>query len=142
MDSTHQSKEVSMKRVECNITIGDKFINIEPNAQGEPVVKFHGELSGQELAMINVFTQTIRCLTTQRPIDHYFNPTITDEDANQIVKCEWLRSGKLVVRQTNYGKKFQHALTVSEALTKRRIFTCPRYLLRQLPRRRSAGEDS
>lgn len=130
-----------MAKIECNLTIGDKFINLEPNDGNEIICRIHGQLTEQELATVNVITQTLKCFVTQRNIDYYFNPTITDEDRTEIAKCEWMRSGRLVVRAANYHKRYQHATTVSEAMQRTRVFTCPRFLLKQLPRKRSTAKQ-
>ncbi len=126
-----------MKKIECNLTIGNDFIFIKSKPSGECLIQMSGQqFTAQELAAANVIAQTLRCLQTGRPIDHYFNPTVNDSDEQKIVKCEWLRSGKLTVRDMNASKRHKHADTVEQALERQRVFTCMFPLFRKLPRRR------
>jgi len=131
------------RNVECNLTIGDKFVFIKPNGDGECSVNMAGQgFNTEELAMVNVIARTIHCFMLSVPINHYFNPVTDLSREGELVKLEWLRSGKLLLRDKHASKKYQHASTIDEAMVRRRVFTCPRYLYMRLPPCRPKRKDS
>lgn len=124
-----------MKLYEWNLSINDTFVRLRAEEGKEPVLQTTGILDANELAAVACVTQTLRCLTMGRHIGHNFNPTVSDEDRYQLVKCRWERSGKLKeIGPTD--KKFHYAENVEAAMCMVRIFTCTRMVLVQLPRRR------
>ena len=126
-----------MSKMECNLTIKDKFVFIRPNKDGSGcVVQMDGRFTDEELAAINVISRTIACLCDDTQLGPYFNPTLSEAYDSQTVKVEWLRSGRLVLRSVAPDKRFRHANTVEEAVLRERVFTCERRLYRVLPKRR------
>lgn len=124
----------SQQKIECNLTIGDKFVFIKPDKNGECQINMAGQqFSVEEIAIVNVVAKTIRCFLLGVPINHYFNPVTDASRENELVKLEWLRSGRLLLRNEHANKKYQHAATIDEAMVRRRVFTCPRYLHVRLP---------
>ncbi len=120
--------------IECNLTIGDKFVFIKPNKDGECQVSMAGQgFNVEEIAAVSVIARTIRCFVLGIPINHYFNPVTDASRENELVKLEWLRSGKLLVRDEHASKKYSHAATIDEAIVRKRVFTCPRRLYVRLP---------
>lgn len=127
-------------KAEVNIYLGDKFITIagsDDTNNGVPVIKMDATLTQQELSFINIVGESLRCLINEKNIDHHYNPTITAEDQQRILKCEWLRSGRLVIRDEKFSGHFRHADTVEIAMTRKRVFTCTMAVYKQLPRKRA-----
>lgn len=128
-------------KMECNLTIGDKFVFIKPSADGTGcVVQMDGQFTDEEVAAVNIISRTIACLRDDTMLGPYFNPTLNEVDDSRLMKVEWLRSGKLVLRTVAPGKRFRHAYTVEEAMQRDRVFTCERRLYRVLPKRRRKDE--
>lgn len=94
-------------------------------------------LSPNEVTAVSIFSETLRCLSQGKPLDLHFKPLENPADRTTIYLCKWLKSGRLQVKSENYGKRYQHADSVDEALIRKRTFTCSRATFCQIPPRRA-----
>lgn len=124
-----------MKKYENNLTMGSTFVRIMAVEGSQPMMESNGILTTNEAAAVNAIMQVLRCLSLNRFIDQAFNPTVSDEDRAEMVKCRWERSGKLACIGLA-TKTFMHANSVEEAMQRNRIFTCTRAVYNQTPKRR------
>lgn len=122
--------------ITCNITLeSEAFIQIECGKDGMPTMRSSGTLNANESAAVHAVMETMRCLSTGKNIDHHFNPTINTEDDHTLMQCMWERSGRLKIVGPA-KKRFMHADTPDAAMSRRRVFTCTKFVLRSLPTRR------
>lgn len=95
-------------------------------------------LSGNETTAVSVATEIVRCLNTGKPIDRHFAPMEDDAVGQQLMRCMWKRNGALEIVSDREVRKYNHASTVTEALERRRVFTCVRSLYNRLPTSRGS----
>ena len=123
-------------KLQANIYIGDILIRITGVPEKECIIEMSGPVTSNELSAIHCIAETVRCLKNNKPIDYHFNPMITEEDQSKFYKCEWMRSGRLIIRDANPSRMWQHATTRSQAISRTRVFTCPVSIYKQLPARK------
>ena len=131
-------------KIEINIIIGDTFsqvTNQTPGLGGVLSVRVpqNATFSPDEFAAINVIAETARCLVSHVKIDRHFNPVqenVGTNPANLIVKCEWLKSGNLKLRQSPANKKFAHTEDFAVACDRTGVFTTTMAIYEQLPKKR------
>lgn len=124
--------------IECNLSIGDKFVSIEAKPGAEPRVRQTEILDANEHAALHAIVEVVRCLSTGKYVDHHFNPTLRESDSGVIVKCKWQKSGNLTLLARDVKKRFQHARNRDEAMRRHRVFTCDMNTYRLLPSRRTS----
>lgn len=127
-------------KIEWNLWVNEYGgISIKGEAGLEPVIEVRaGELSATEHAALNFVVEIARCLLIGKSIDHTFNPTKTLEriqEEEQLVRCRWLKSGKLIM-MNECSKRWKHAATIEEAISRQRVFTCTRNVYDSMPKRR------
>jgi hypothetical protein len=120
------------KETRVSVIFGNRIAEIACVHGKDPVVRMHDTLSADEAALINVIMESVRCLSTGKSIDRYFNPTADNAKQDELVHMEWDRHGKLLYKGMAEDK-FLHASTVQEAVRRRRKFTCFRSLVNKLP---------
>jgi hypothetical protein len=130
-------------KIEWNLWIDDtKGLQVRGQSGEEPVIDFYkGEISPDQMAAMNYVVEIARCLLQGRTIDSHFNPTKKLEaliEEEKLVRCQWMKSGKLVMIVEHETKRWKHAETVAEALGKERVFTCTRQVFDACPKRRPA----
>jgi len=128
-----------MPSVECILNLsGIKNIIINADKNGKVKIGRTESLSDQDLALIFIITQGIRCYSRGIEIENYFDPYHKTKEVlhDPLYKCEWMESGKLKLRNENYNKKFKHANTPEEALKRHRIFTCNKSVYDLTPKTR------
>lgn len=138
-----------LPRYQCNITLPGKFR--DSSSSGEIFVRIQllgtdwtiacaSELTANQLAAVHVIQKTLEQLSYGSPIDRYFNPTLHVDANKRLVKCKWRRSGKLVLLENESTpgslKRYQHAETPDEAITRRGVFTCTQLTYSLLPKQR------
>lgn len=116
-------------------------ISITGNDGFEPVLKQTGELDANTHAAVHCVMEVARCLMRGVSINHYFNPTMSEDTAEVWVKCQWMRSGKLFLI-SDTTKKYHHCLNVEQAMMQKRIFTCTRNLYNLIPKRRPSSKSA
>jgi hypothetical protein len=96
------------------------------------------------MALVNVICHSIRAMSKNVTLDRYFNPysnygstsestqASDQEDTALYAKVEWTRAGYLK-RRGWIVRPFKHAETVSEALSRSGVFSCPEHLVDMLP---------
>lgn len=94
-----------------------------------------GSYTQEQLAALNIIFETAKCLESGRSLDRHFNP-VQGENKYQLVKCEWLASGNLVLRDEKATKHYQHAESTEEAMKRRGVFTTMLDIFNNLPKRR------
>lgn len=127
-----------MKSAFIVVTLEDsKTISIETKQDGRLSIASE-RLNEQQLFLVNVIAQATRCYCKGIDIDTYFDPfRVTEKQStDKLYKCEWMRSGKLILRDDNCKKKFKHADTVEEAFTRQRVFTCMSSVYSVMPKMR------
>jgi hypothetical protein len=129
-----------MRQIEWNLYFNQDAICAVINGREgiEPTLKLTGDVDANTHATIHVIMEVARCLMNGQSINHYFNPTVVHSEEDEYVKCQWMRSGKLV-SSGKADKKYMHADTVDEAMLRKRVFTCTRHLYSLMPKRRPAS---
>lgn len=110
-------------------------VTITSNNGMEPKLTIHGDVDANTHAAIHCLSEVARCLAQGISIPHYFNPTLGQQEVEVLVKCQWMRSGKLFCAGDT-SKKYHHCTTVEQAMMQRRVFTCTRSLYNLIPKRR------
>lgn len=126
------------KKYEANIYIGDSLVQIVADP-GEPI-KFTTltNLNGDELTAAHIIKEVFSCLLAGKSLDSHFNPFDNSDDDIVIVKCKWERNGNLsFIGETK--DKHLHAISVQDALDRKRIFTCSKALYKRIPMRRNGS---
>ena len=132
------------RAITCNLSLGTAFIQIKNEYAGEPLQMMSDKpLSVQEASAVHCIMQSLNALSSGKNVEAYFNPIPRDvmemeESRKVVVRCRWRRSGTLLIGTTPTTKKYLHATTVSEALSRKRAFTCTLLIANQLPVTRSA----
>lgn len=126
-----------MAKVEANIYIGEggDYIGVVA-IDGVVEIRHNGSFDLNAVNAVSVIANTCSALSTGKNIGAYWNPTITEEREEEIVKCRWLRSGKLQLISETPERKCNHATLVGDAVARGRTFTCTRRVYRQLPAKR------
>jgi len=115
-------------------------VTIVGNVGYEPIIKQSGDMDANTHAAVHCVLETARCLMRGISVKHYFNPTLEDETSEVLVKCQWMRSGKLYcIGETT--KKYHHCTKVDAAMMQKRTFTCTRNLYNLIPKRRPATKE-
>lgn len=129
-------------KIEASLYLGDNFIKIEqaPDGTNSLLVKSTGPggeatFNANEQNAITAIVNTLTALSSGKVIDQYFNPTHDEADDELVVKCEWMRSGKLRLHGVA-TRSFNFCNTTTAALGKNRMFTCPKRVYRNLPERK------
>lgn len=128
------------KDIEANLNIGPTFVQFD--VFGGAKVSGHGSLTGDELAGLAMINEILRRLRTGKLLTYDFDPIALTND-QEIVLCEWLKSGNLKINTTADGnyyhppRRWQHADTIEDATTRDRSFSCTLALAMLLPKRRS-----
>lgn len=113
------------------------------NISCESKISITGEVSSAEFQAGNLLANILRCLYHGLDIDNQFNPTKrVNIDDLTMVKCRWMRSGKLRIVEDPAPKRFLHADDIPEALSRHRNFTCSRKLYDSLPKIRYKTLDA
>lgn len=124
------------REVQVNIYFDkDRMLRLE--AEGEKIA-VHGMsmLEGQELSFAFIIKEALNCLLRGKDINLHFSPADTEEDEHILYKCQWLKGGGIRVIDDHATERWRHANNLSEALERKRIFTCSRALFKKLPLRR------
>lgn len=125
------------------VYLGSKIAEVHAHEGQEPVIRCPEPFDGNEFAALSCIAETVRAWAGGRNIDRYFNPTQKSKAEDLVlVLCMWERSGKLVVKDETPDRKYCHADTVEQAVASKRSFTCYRYLLPELPKRRDVDHGS
>ncbi len=113
----------------------DRMVRLETEGRD---IKVHGMslLEGQELSFVFIVKEALNCLVRGKEINLHFNPIDYEEDESILYKCQWERGGGLRVIDDHATAQWRHAATISEALSRKRNFTCTRALYKRLPQRR------
>lgn len=128
---------LARKDIEANIQIGNAFCQFTP--LGDIII--NGELTSDQMAGIAMINEILRRLRSGRLVQYDFDPIMLDNE-ERLVHCEWLKSGNLKIHKNNDGsleiptRRWNHAWTRAEAMSRARGFTCTLSLLQMLPRRR------
>ena len=126
-------------QITCNLTIGESFVRMEAPGKGRPLAIMQvGELNENEHAAASAILEVLRALNTGQKITRYFNPSKKKETI--MIKCQWSRHGYLKIKEDPAPKKYQHALTIEEAMNRHRNFTCDKTLYEDLPKKRFSYE--
>jgi hypothetical protein len=103
-------------------------------------------LTADEMAAIAHVSELLRRLRTGKVITYDFDP-LAFQDGERMISCEWLPSGNLKLNMDDSGenprqvnKRYDHAFSISQAMSKHRTFTCSLNLYMMLPRRRAPHE--
>lgn len=94
-------------------------------------------LTKDEMAAVAVFAQVMSKLRYGKLV--HYNIKLDDfEDDDELVKCEWLRSGNLKLH--GVANKIWNLVETKEvAAVQKGVFTCTRGFYKSLPRRRKTG---
>lgn len=116
----------------CTLFLPGGMAKIE---YGQVEIVLHGrKLSSHELAAIATINEMVERLKNGH-FTSYEADLKSFENPNEIMKCEWLRSGNLKVHgPTNSSYRF--VITVPMAIAEKRTFTCYRAMLAELPKAR------
>lgn len=137
MGSGGSRTAASDKDIEGNIQIGNAFCQF--TTMGDVV--FNGEVTSDQMAALAMINEILRRLRSGRLIQYDFDPLSLDNE-ERLVHCEWLPSGNLKMHKNKDGslevptRKWHHAWTQAEAMSRPRGFTCLLSLAQTLPRRR------
>lgn len=129
-------------KIEWNLWINETTgIQIKGEGGQEPSIELlnKGEITADEHAAMFFVAEIARCLLAGRKIDTHFNPTKPLEKLlaeEKLVRCKWTKSGKLLVLVDDENKRWKHASTVGEAMSRKRVFTCTREVYDATPKRR------
>lgn len=107
------------------------MVKIENN---EVEVAMERNLTSHELAVVGVINEAVARLNNGH-FTHYEHSPKSFENPQEMIKCEWLRSGNLKIHGPT--KVLYHLVeTTQEALDEHRTFTCYRKLLPLIPKSR------
>lgn len=95
------------------------------------VVTMNRPLTADEMAVAGTINEMLARLRNGKFVSYDFDPR-SFEDAQSIIKCEWLRSGALKIHGPT-PKPYHHCESVDLAVKEHRTFTCLRSLLAFLP---------
>lgn len=134
-------------RIEGTILLDDReMISISfdrnfHNTGNESRISITGNVSSSEFQAGNLLANILKCLYHGLDIDNQFNPTkVIKVDDLAMIKCRWMRSGKLRIVEDPAPKRFLHAEDIAEALSRHRNFTCARKLYDSLPKMREVAK--
>ena len=106
----------------------------------DTTLAFVGEaFPGRFVSFIDVMRQLIQAYEKGIDIERWFTPDRNVERDTEMIKCQWRSDGTLRVIEEHAPKRFLHASSVDEAMSRSRNFTCSRYLYKVCPKRR--GKD-
>jgi hypothetical protein len=111
-----------------------KFANVEWTLGGVVTIQQIGKLNANEHAALACAVEIAKSLSIGKKIDRYFNPTDSDTDHSTVVKCKWMKSGRLSLESSSVDKTFHHATNVEQAVSRKRVFTCTMALYKILPK--------
>jgi hypothetical protein len=100
-------------------------------------VVMNRNLTSDEMAVIAAINEMIRRLKDGKLVSYDFNPK-SFEHGQELVRCEWNRSGSLRVHGTT-TKARRFVQTVEAAVQEHRSFTCYRGLIQFLPAKKHKG---
>jgi hypothetical protein len=126
---------MTTKKYEATFSVGDSYVQIQAEEGKEPVARSTGIFTTDELAAVQCMVQVVKCLSAGISFQAYFNPTVSSEEDNELVKCRWSRAGVLKLEGIT-TKRFLHAENVAQAIERRRVFTCTRRVFRECPKTR------
>lgn len=126
------------ENIEVNTTVGDLWFQIYGTAgTGKDLnIRFVGEpsrrqldLSSMLMAVMNAYARGLE-LELLRPITDLH----CKDYSEKIYKCRWSKGGKLSLLDDDYSKKYLHANSVQEAITRSRVFTCSESVYAMIPK--------
>ena len=100
-------------------------------------VTMNRSLTFDEMAVIATMGEMLRRLKDGKLISYDFNPK-SFETGQELIKCEWKRSGNLKVHG-RADKPRRFVQSVEDAVKEHRSFTCYRSLVSFLPSHREPG---
>jgi hypothetical protein len=132
------------EEVRVTVTLGAHFFKFD-NEGGGPLKVTVNSPSGQEmganrLQAATAIMQVAKAYNAGIDIDRYFNPVTIDKESEdaEVIKCQWMRSGKLRIIGRKMKVRLHHALTAAEAATRKRNFTCTMGVYKVTPKERGS----
>ena len=130
-----------MEKIEWNLWMSNGTgAQIFTDDNDRLVATITGEHDANTMLAFGFVLEVAKALLQGQEINRYFKPIEPNPDALEIVRCQWLRSGKLRC----FGlatKKHRHAESVDQAIMRHRVFTCTRDLYDRLPKQRAAEKQ-
>lgn len=128
-----------MKRnYEITINISDQqgmcLVKLCRTDGGRQTVEFvnSSTITADEMAMVAIINESLARILNGKVVNYNAElPSFSSQE--EVVKCEWLRSGNLKVHGPT-DKQYHYVDTEADALLEPRTFTCPRRLLPALPK--------
>lgn len=109
------------------------FVSIQAAPFEEPTIEITGTVDAEIHAAVHYVLEVARRLSKGQSIEHYLDPVKKPVGEVKILKCKWMKSGKLwCFGETT--KRFHHSETVEEAVSQRRVFTCPETIFVSIPK--------
>ena len=128
-----------MKRIEITITIGAESVIYITSDNTIEVGYTGSKASSEYFQFLAVIIETLKAMRKGIEVNRHFCP-VPDEKRTKIVfsafpKFKWTKSGILKFLGMS-TKKFMHANTVDEAISRARVFTCNNEIATMIPVRK------
>lgn len=129
------------RMIKTFVTIGDVHCSIESDVAGNngQVTIHGGAITQDEMAMLGIISSMMRTIMSGNPLCFVFKPE-QEVDIHRLVTCEWLGNGVLRIKEGKPHRKYQHAETQEQAVSREKSFTCPYSLALVLPKKRPSKQ--